>query len=167
MTTSLSRESLPFGLTMTTTVGELTLLASTRGLTGLYFEERYDSQWEEGATPFLEQAHDELTEYFCGERREFSVPLDLHGTVFQQSVWGALRTVPYGQVASYGEIAAAIANPKAVRAVGLANGSNPVSIIVPCHRVIGANGKLTGYGGGLERKRYLLNLESRGAGELF
>ena len=113
---------------------------------------------------FLSQAEEELTEYFAKERTQFEVPLDPVGTDFQLSVWKALFQIPFGEVVSYLHIAEQIHNPKAVRAVGLANGSNPVSIIVPCHRVIGANGKLTGYGGGLDRKRHLLIHEK--AGEL-
>ena len=111
----------------------------------------------------LREAQRQLEEYFAGERTEFSLPLESHGTDFQQRVWRALRAIPFGTTISYGELARRIGNPRAVRAVGLANGRNPISIIVPCHRVIGANGTLTGYGGGLERKRFLLALESGGA----
>ena len=111
----------------------------------------------------LRTARTELEEYFAGERREFAVPLEPVGTTFQQRVWQALREIPYGTTISYGEIARRIGQPRASRAVGLANGRNPISIIVPCHRVIGANGTLTGYGGGLDRKRFLLALESGSA----
>lgn len=107
----------------------------------------------------LEQAVDELRRYLAGERVQFSCPLDLHGTPFQVMVWNELLRIPYGQTRSYLEIAQAIGRPKAVRAVGAANGSNPVAIIVPCHRVIGSNGTLTGYGGGLPTKEWLLSLE--------
>jgi methylated-DNA-[protein]-cysteine S-methyltransferase len=102
----------------------------------------------------------QLEEYFAGERRDFEVRLALHGNPFEQRVWEALRQIPYGDTVSYGEIARRIGDPGAARAVGLANGRNPVAVIVPCHRVIGADGSLTGYGGGLERKRFLLDLEA-------
>jgi methylated-DNA-[protein]-cysteine S-methyltransferase len=102
-----------------------------------------------------------LEEYFAGTRRKFSVTLDPAGTPFQHRVWAALCEIPYGTTISYGELARRIGQPQASRAVGMANGRNPISIIVPCHRVIGANGTLTGYGGGLERKRFLLALEAK------
>ena len=152
------------GCEMPSPVGPLTLLASEKGLAGVYFEDRYHGEWTKGESVFLSQAEEELTEYFAKERTQFEVPLDPVGTDFQLSVWKALFQIPFGEVVSYLHIAEQIDNPKAVRAVGLANGSNPVSIIVPCHRVIGANGKLTGYGGGLDRKRHLLIHEK--AGEL-
>jgi len=102
----------------------------------------------------------QLGEYFDGRRRTFDVPLELAGNAFEQRVWDALREIPYGETVSYGQIAATIGQPGAARAVGLANGRNPVAVIVPCHRVIGADGTLTGYGGGLERKQFLLDLEA-------
>lgn len=102
----------------------------------------------------------QLGEYFAGARRTFDVPLDLRGSEFQRAVWAALLEIPYGETASYGEIARRVGRPGKARAVGRANGSNPIAVIVPCHRVIGADGTLTGYGGGLERKRLLLDLES-------
>ncbi len=108
----------------------------------------------------LQQAMQQLRQYFAGERVQFSCPLDLHGTPFQISVWQELYRIPYGETRSYTQIATAIGRPRAVRAVGAANGANPVAIIVPCHRVIGSNGSLTGYGGGLPTKRWLLSLES-------
>lgn len=108
----------------------------------------------------LQHAMDELRRYFAGERLQFSCPLDLHGTPFQVSVWEELYHIPYGETRSYANIARAIGRPAAVRAVGAANGANPVAIIVPCHRVIGSNGSLTGYGGGLPTKEWLLKLES-------
>ena len=147
------------GRVVSSPVGELTLLASENGLAGVYFEQRCREDWVEGSSPFLEQAETELAEYFVGERKEFGLPFDLVGTEFQLSVWKALQSIGYAQRMSYGELAQQIGNPKAVRAVGLANGANPVSIVVPCHRVIGADGSLTGYGGGLERKKTLLTLE--------
>ena len=110
----------------------------------------------------------QLAEYFAGGRTAFDVPLALQGTDFQRRVWEALLEIPYGETVSYGELARRIESPRAVRAVGLANGRNPVAVIVPCHRVIGANGTLTGYGGGIERKRLLLELEAgRAAPALF
>jgi methylated-DNA-[protein]-cysteine S-methyltransferase len=110
-------------------------------------------------TPLIKKAAAQLAEYFKGKRRAFDLPLALHGTDFQISVWKALQTIPAGETRSYKDIAALIGNPKAVRAVGMANNRNPVVIIVPCHRVIGSDGSLTGYGGGLPTKQYLLNLE--------
>ncbi len=113
---------------------------------------------EESVEP-LRQALDQLRRYFAGERVQFSCPLDLRGTAFQISVWKELYRIPYGQTRTYAQIADAIGSPKAVRAVGAANGANPVAVIVPCHRVIGSNGALTGYGGGLPMKEWLLALE--------
>jgi len=110
-------------------------------------------------TPLIKKAALQFEEYFNGKRKTFNLPLIMHGTVFQKKVWKALQNIPYGKTVSYGEIAAKIGNPKACRAVGLANNRNPISIIVPCHRVIGSNGSLTGYGGGLELKQQLLDLE--------
>jgi methylated-DNA-[protein]-cysteine S-methyltransferase len=114
-----------------------------------------------GAGEVFERAEAQLAEYFAGRRRVFDLPLALRGTPFQRAVWTALLDIPYGETASYGELAQLLGKPAASRAVGLANGKNPVSIIVPCHRVIGSTGSLTGYGGGLERKRYLLDFERR------
>ncbi|MEM9283569.1 MAG: methylated-DNA--[protein]-cysteine S-methyltransferase [Verrucomicrobiota bacterium] len=140
-------------------VGNLTLLASEKGLAGVYFANRW-----KGPTPFvnsayLEQTSAELEAYFSGKLEKFSIPCDLRGTSFQLSVWKRLAQIPFGEVLSYGQLAAEIGNPKASRAVGLANGSNPISIVVPCHRVLGANGSLTGFGGGLDRKKRLLEHE--------
>ena len=109
--------------------------------------------------PLLLQAGAELTEYFAGKRREFTVPVSMKGTDFQMQVWQKLREIPYGETYSYGQLAEAIGNPRAARAVGMANNRNPVMIIVPCHRVIGKDGRLVGFGGGLEAKKYLLELE--------
>ncbi len=120
------------------------------------------ADWEPDGGAF-DDAVRQLGEYFRGERQEFDIELDMVGTDFQRTVWAALQTIPYGETRSYGEIAAQIGTPGASRAVGLANGHNPISIIVPCHRVIGANGNLTGYGGGLERKKLLLGMEKRHA----
>jgi len=119
-------------------------------------------EWTRSQQAFVE-AKRQFYAYFAGELMAFDLPLEPHGTGFQQRVWTALRTIPYATTISYAELARRIGNPKASRAVGLANGANPLPIIVPCHRVIGANGSLTGYGGGLEAKKYLLDLERRHA----
>jgi methylated-DNA-[protein]-cysteine S-methyltransferase len=144
-------------------IGKLRLTGTGAALTGVFMEtERHASAQSRDAVRDaapLREARQQLDEYFGGERREFSLVLDADGTEFQRSVWRALRGIPYGATASYGDIAKRIRNPKAVRAVGLANGRNPISIIIPCHRVIGADGSLTGYGGGIERKRFLRALE--------
>ena len=144
-------------------VGTLQIFGTDAALTGVFMENhRHQSLGTRDAVrdskPLCE-ARRQLEEYFAGARRTFSIPLDADGTEFQQCVWQALRGIPYGMAVSFGELARRIGNPRAVRAVGLANGRNPLSIIVPCHRVIGADGSLTGYGGGLERKRFLLTLE--------
>ena len=120
--------------------------------------------WERSEAPFAAVAA-QLEEYFAGSRDTFEVPLELHGTPFELRVWNALQEIPYGETMGYGELASRIGQPTAARAVGLANGRNPIGVIVPCHRVIGANGSLTGYGGGIERKRILLELE-RGQAQL-
>jgi methylated-DNA-[protein]-cysteine S-methyltransferase len=118
------------------------------------------------STPVLDAAVRQLGEYFAGERRAFDLPLAPRGTGFQQRVWQALLAIPYGETCSYSDVARAIGRPAASRAVGAANGKNPIAIVVPCHRVIGASGALTGYGGGLDTKRWLLALEG-GASPLF
>lgn len=120
------------------------------------------ADWRRDGSRFTE-ARRQFEAYFAGDLIEFDLPLTPHGTPFQKSVWSALNTIPYGTTISYAELARRIGNPNASRAVGLANGANPLSIIVPCHRVIGANGSLTGYGGGLDTKRFLLDLERRHA----
>ena len=112
-------------------------------------------------TPLIKKAAEQLTEYFAGKRKKFDLPLVPDGTDFQRSVWQALLTIPFGETRSYGNIAALIGNPRASRAVGMANNRNPIVVIIPCHRVIGWNGSLTGYGGGLGVKQYLLDLENR------
>lgn len=111
--------------------------------------------------PILEEACRQLDQYFQGVRRQFDLPLDPAGTDFQKAVWAALRTIPYGQTVTYGRLAALVGNPKASRAVGGANNRNPIPVIIPCHRVIGADGTLTGYAGGLDKKRFLLELEQK------
>ena len=110
-------------------------------------------------TPLIRECFNQLKEYFQGTRREFTIPIEAEGSEFQKKVWKALLDIPYGQTRTYKEIAIAIGNEKACRAVGMANNGNPISIIIPCHRVIGANGKLVGYGGGLDIKEKLLNIE--------
>lgn len=120
--------------------------------------------FELATTPLIEKAAAQLREYFEGKRKEFDLPLALAGTEFQRSVWKALQTIPWGETRSYKDIAVQIGNPKATRAVGMANNRNPIPIIVPCHRVIGSDGSLIGYGGGLPMKRYLLELEKVCAG---
>jgi methylated-DNA-[protein]-cysteine S-methyltransferase len=145
-------------------VGRLTLLSDGTHLTGLYLPEHRGRLQAASAAradrrPFR-SLRPQLDAYFAGERIRFDVALDPQGTPFQRSVWDVLRAIPYGTTATYREIAAAIGNPKAVRAVGMANGRNPISIVIPCHRVIGADGSLTGYGGGMACKRALLDLEA-------
>jgi methylated-DNA-[protein]-cysteine S-methyltransferase len=142
-------------------IGRLLLTSDGTALTGLYMEPSRKAQCTDGwiedvmVAP-LSATVRQLTEYFDGTRREFDLPLRLQGTVFQTRVWRELTEIPYGQTWSYGQLAQRIDKPSASRAVGLANGRNPISILVPCHRVIGADGSLTGYGGGIERKRWLL-----------
>lgn len=150
-------------------LGPILLAASRQGLAGAWFVERQRdtpdalerANWLEAPDhPVLRQAATQLAEYFDGRRQHFDLPLDLtHGTVFQQAVWQALLVIPFGKTISYGELARRIGRPKAVRALGAAVGRNPVSVVVPCHRVIGADGSLTGYAGGLDRKTALLRTE--------
>ena len=142
-----------------TPVGDLAAISDGAALTTLAFP---------GGSPVarvdedtvLSETRRQLGEYFAGERTSFDLPLRPHGSPWQRIVWDELLTIPYGETTSYGELAARLGRPSAARAVGLANGSNPIAIVIPCHRVIGADGTLTGYGGGLERKRTLLDLES-------
>ena len=146
-------------------VGQLLLAGDDRGLHLISFAAgkhaiRPHPGWVENKEPFQETIR-QLQAYFRGELQEFDLPLTLEGTPFQVRVWQSLRAIPYGRTISYGQLAHQIGQPNAARAVGLANGSNPIPIIVPCHRVIGANGKLTGFGGGLSLKQKLLSLESR------
>jgi len=155
--------------TMATPVGQLKLVASDNGLAAILWENddpkrvRLGELREDAAHPILLQTTRELTEYFTGTRTVFTVPLDMAGTDFQRRVWAALLAIPFGETRSYGHIAREVGSPNASRAVGAANGRNPVSIITPCHRAIGSNGTLTGFAGGLEAKRYLLALEARGS----
>lgn len=158
----------PFvGRLLPSPVGELTLHASATALRAVLFPDprsppRLDDDRavpDPAAERVLEHAARELDDYFAGRRREFTVPLDPDGTAFQLTVWAALATIPFAATWSYGQLAAAIGRPTAARAVGAANGKNPLSIVVPCHRVIGADGSATGYGGGLVAKRWLLDHE--------
>lgn len=151
--------------TIRSPVGELTLVAEARGLAAILWENdrpgrvRLGALAADAAHPVLVETERQLREYFGGRRRAFDVPLFFSGSAFQQRVWRTLLTIPFGETRSYGEIAHQIGNPAASRAVGAANGRNPISIIAPCHRVVGSNGKLTGFAGGLDAKKYLLELE--------
>lgn len=153
--------------TMHSPVGQLKLIASSQGLAGILWEN--DKTWrvphlnsavEDNDHPVLCETEKQLTEYFAGTRRKFTLPLDFTGTDFNKKVWQALLTIGYGETRTYGQIAKQVGSPLQARAVGAANAKNPISIIAPCHRVIGANGKLTGFAGGLKTKAFLLNLES-------
>jgi methylated-DNA-[protein]-cysteine S-methyltransferase len=146
-------------------VGRLTLVATDEGLAAILWENdpprrvQLNIVAEDNGHPVLIETERQLEEYFAGRRTAFALKLDLAGTAFQRKVWNALLTIPFGETRSYGQIAKQIGNPAAVRAVGAANGRNPVSIIAPCHRVIGSTGKLTGFAGGLDTKARLLALE--------
>jgi methylated-DNA-[protein]-cysteine S-methyltransferase len=143
----------------------LRLTAAETGLRAVEFDVSRPSPGErDDAGPLLLEAAAQMRAYFEGRLRSFDLPLDPHGTPFQLRVWERLRSIPYGETRSYGWLAASLGSPRAVRAVGAANGANPLPIVVPCHRVIGASGKLVGYGGGLELKRRLLRLESGSEG---
>jgi methylated-DNA-[protein]-cysteine S-methyltransferase len=153
--------------TIASPIGELLLTSDGKSVTGLYMHKqkhgaKRTKDWKRDDAA-LKQPRAQLQAYFAGELRDFKLPLAAEGTPFQQRVWRALCDIPYGETISYGELARRIGQPTASRAVGLANGQNPISIVVPCHRVIGANGSLTGYGGGLERKRWLLAHEGKGS----
>jgi methylated-DNA-[protein]-cysteine S-methyltransferase len=153
-------------------VGKLKLVVSEKGLVAILWENdnprrvilgdlrKVDHQ------PILVEAELQLKEYFEGKRQGFSIPLDVRGTAFQQSVWKALREIPFGETRSYGQLAKQLGKPTAMRAVGAANGRNPLSIVVPCHRVIGSSGQLTGFAGGLEAKEHLLKIESESKSHL-
>ncbi|MGA2273670.1 MAG: methylated-DNA--[protein]-cysteine S-methyltransferase [Bryobacteraceae bacterium] len=140
----------------------LRLTASAAGIRAIEFEPLMESGAATNGNPLLTEAVRQLRAYFAGQLRHFELPLDLAGTEFQRRVWLELTRIPYGETRSYQEMARAIGAPKAVRAVGAANGANPIAIVVPCHRVVGASGKLVGYGGGLPLKRRLLTLERGG-----
>jgi len=151
--------------TIASPVGDLTLVASDQGLVAILWENDSSDRVKLGAVeedaghPVLEATEDQLREYFAGTRTRFDLPLDFRGTDFQKSVWAELLAIPFGETRSYGEIAMKLGRPTASRAVGAANGRNPISIVAPCHRVIGSTGKLTGFAGGLAAKEYLLGLE--------
>ncbi len=151
---------------MLSPVGELRLVAGENGLRAILWENDPPSrvpleEMEEAPDhPVLFETEKQLNQYFEGSRKDFSLKLDFHGTDFQKLVWNELLRIPYGETRSYAEIAIAVGNTKAMRAVGAANGKNPISIVAPCHRVVGSNGKLTGFAGGLNAKEFLLRLES-------
>lgn len=152
--------------TVKSPVGQLKLVATDRGLAAILWENDnpkrvpLNPMIENREHPVLRETERQLNEYFAGKRKTFSLKFDPAGTEFQKKVWEALYTIPFGETRSYGDIAQQINSPKAVRAVGAANGRNPISIVIPCHRVIGSNGKLTGFAGGLDTKAFLLELES-------
>ncbi|CAN5219417.1 methylated-DNA--[protein]-cysteine S-methyltransferase [soil metagenome] len=150
-------------------LGAMVLAATEHGIRGIYFMDQKHfkgpHEWELSTTQtHLQQAAQQLEEYFAGSRSTFSLELDLHGTEFQQAVWRQLLEIPFGQTSTYARHALSVGRPKAQRAVGAAIGRNPVSIVVPCHRVLGSTGAATGYAGGLDRKRRLLELEGRSPG---
>lgn len=148
---------------ISTPIGELRVVASARALVAVYFPDQRGAQLprapEDPGSPVLDRAVAQLREYLAGTRRSFELELAPRGTAFQREVWSALTTIGYGETRSYAELAAMVGRPRASRAVGAANGRNPLSLIVPCHRVVGSDGSLTGYAGGVERKRWLLELE--------
>lgn len=152
--------------TMASPVGTLTLVASDKGLAAILWENdrpgrvRLNIIKQDRKHPVLLETERQLKEYFAGTRKAFKLPLDFHGTDFQKRVWKALLAIPFGETRSYGQIARQVGKPAAMRAVGAANGRNPISIVAPCHRVIGADGKLTGFAGGLDAKARLLALEA-------
>lgn len=149
--------------TVDSPIGQLNLTSSNNYITGLYMEEQRHAPTDRDTwirnDPLFVEAVTQIEAYFAGALRTFDLPIKLEGTEFQMRVWNELRTIPYGETMNYGRLARQVGNPKACRAVGLANGRNPVAIIIPCHRVIGVNGALTGYGGGLDRKKWLLGHE--------
>jgi len=153
---------------MKSPVGKLKLIASDKGLVAILWENdnphrvRLSELVEDKRQSILIETERQLNEYFAGKRKEFSLALDMRGTPFQKNVWEALLAIPFGETRSYGQLAKQLGNPRATRAVGVANGRNPLSIVVPCHRVIGSSGKLTGFAGGLETKAHLLELEEKG-----
>ncbi|NWC90932.1 MULTISPECIES: methylated-DNA--[protein]-cysteine S-methyltransferase [unclassified Pseudomonas] len=157
---------------MPSPVGQLTLVARDGKLTAILWEKERPNRVRLGAlqevnnSPVLLETQRQLKEYFAGTRNRFELDLDFAGTDFQKKVWQALLTIPFGETRSYSQIAVQIGHPKAVRAVGAANGRNPISIVAPCHRVIGASGGLTGFAGGLEAKQYLLELEDAEAAKV-
>ncbi len=146
---------------MESPVGQLCLVEEDACISGLYLKEGREEKIS-AETPLIRQAKQQLREYFAGTRKEFELPIKFKGTDFQIRVWKALQTIPYGETCSYGEIAKRIGNPKAARAVGNANNKNHIMILIPCHRVIGADGSMVGFGCGLQVKEFLLKLERKG-----
>jgi methylated-DNA-[protein]-cysteine S-methyltransferase len=146
--------------TIDTPLGELLLAGDGRAIGAVLMDGAPAATWRRDPAAFRDAAG-QLRAYFAGELRDFDLPLAPEGTDFQRRVWAALREIPYGETITYTELAAAVGRPRAVRAAGAANGRNPIAVVIPCHRVIGATGALTGYGGGLARKRLLLDLEAR------
>ncbi|WP_042350614.1 methylated-DNA--[protein]-cysteine S-methyltransferase [Bacillus massiliigorillae] len=143
-------------------IGKLGVVQEEQAITRIYFQnENIPEDLIEFETDLIKEAGQQIQEYFAGKRKDFTIPLAPNGTPFMQSVWKALIEIPYGETRSYKDVAESIENPKAVRAVGMANNRNPLPIVIPCHRVIGANGKLVGYGGGLDIKILLLDLEKK------
>jgi len=145
---------------MDSPIGPITLASTERGLAGIHFGEAIPPQGIIDES-IHRQAIQQLQEYFDGKRTDFDLPLDLQGTPFQKAVWARLQLIPYGETCSYGEIARSMGKPGAARAVGMANHDNPVAVVVPCHRVVGSDGSLTGYAGGLDVKKRLLDIESQ------
>lgn len=156
--------------TIDSPVGKLKLVASDKGLVAVLWEKekpnrvRLGEVEKRGSHPVLINAERQIAEYFARKRRSFSVPIDMRGTLFQRQVWEALLAIPFGSTKSYGDLAKQVGRPQAARAVGAASGKNPISIIVPCHRLVGSTGNLTGFAGGLDAKARLLELEGRGDG---
>lgn len=144
-------------------IGKIGIAEDGQAITNIFFEKEESVNFEVIETPLIKKAHKQLEEYITGKRKFFDLPIRPSGTEFQQKVWNALIDIPYGETRCYKDIAISIGNEKACRAVGMANNRNPISIIIPCHRVIGKNGKLVGYGGGLPIKEYLLKLEKKNA----
>jgi methylated-DNA-[protein]-cysteine S-methyltransferase len=156
-------EATTYWTTYRAPIGEILLVADEANLRQLhlpgFFGARGDDRAKAGTSAVLDGAVEQLEAYFAGELTTFDLPVALYGSKFQQRVWAALQAIPYGETESYGELAERIGSPGGARAVGLANGRNPIAIVLPCHRVVGSDGSLTGYGGGLDRKRQLLDLE--------
>lgn len=147
-------------------IGTLAIAENGDGITNIFFKnDKLPKDFSEYKTPLLQKASEQLREYFNGKRKIFELPVSLHGTEFQLADWKALQAIPYGETRSYKQIAEEIGNPKSCRAVGMANNRNPVMIVVPCHRVIGQDGSMVGYAGGLGVKKYLLDLEKRNSYE--
>jgi len=146
-------------------VGTVGITETDGKITHVFFQNKdgnhLPKDWKKRETPLLKKTAKQLTEYFAGKRKSFDLPLEFEGTDFQKKVWAALMTIPYGETRTYGEIANQTGSPKAYRAAGMANHNNPIAIICPCHRVIGSDGSLTGYGGGLSNKKYLLDMEGK------